>query len=225
MESQRVRFPAFVLCWRVFPLLGQRQAEEAGMSSGPHNRRLQRTPSAPLSRKPFGDTRVRECLGAVVIGSALTVLGCRSATPPVSRNVPDVQRYKDALALRIDLPHPAALAGQTMDASLTLTNRSNEPLDACLGMGHGYHIFGTKKDDGVASVVDHEQCVKRFRLSPGEKLEWSESITVGDVGLGPAKLFAWIKVVALDGWHPLYGGYGVSIAAPFVEFTVHGSSQ
>src|SRR5262249_3892299 len=188
------------------------------------NTALHRTPAAaplsPVSFQAFGGARIPRVLSSVATVLLVFGLGCRTGSPPVSRNVPDIQKYKESLTLSTVLPRSEATVGETLDASMSLRNHSREPLEACLGVGRGYHIFGTKNEDGRISTVDHEQCVKQFHLAPGEALEWQEPITIGDVGLGPARLSSWVRVVALEGWHPLYGGYSVSIAAPFVEFNV-----
>ena len=66
---------------------------------------------------------------------------------------------------------------------------------------------------------------RRFRLEPGQQLAWSDSVPVGNVGLGPAKLYTSVSIVFLEGCSSKYGCHHTSVSSQFVPFEVVPRSQ
>jgi hypothetical protein len=135
-------------------------------------------------------------------------------------SVPSLNEYRDGLSLGATVSRSEVAIGEPLDFTLTLTNTSAQSLEACLGETKTYHIFGTKRDDGQAGMIDHESCVRRFRLDPGQHLVWTDSIRVGDVGPGPAKFFTSVSIVALQGCSRDYGCYHTSVSSHFVPLEI-----
>jgi hypothetical protein len=150
---------------------------------------------------------------AIVAGGAL--VACAS-------NVPDTRPFEKGLKLDVSLASTRVREGETTDLALRLSNISTAPLDACVAEGWTYHVFGTKRDAGHASVIDHPGCVRRFSLKPGESLEWAMPITIGEVGPGPARLFASVQISLLKGCHELYGCYSTHVSAHYIAIDVEG---
>jgi hypothetical protein len=110
--------------------------------------------------------------------------------------------------------------GETVIMTFHLRNISDKQVDACVAEGWTYHVFGAKREDGAASVIDHPSCVRRFSLKPSESLEWEKPITIGEVGLGEARLFASVQLSLLQGCHELYGCYATNLSAHFIKIEV-----
>jgi hypothetical protein len=151
----------------------------------PPNPQLQRTHSAPLrsplNRKPLGGRGRWLAVGFGILVS----LGCASVAS-------DLSALRKDLSLEIGLPGTVRI-GETVELAVTLRDRGAGTIDACLGEGLSYHVFGTNADLGRLLTVNHPRCVRRFRLSSGETLAWQEPIQVGDVGFGPAKFSASVE--------------------------------
>ena len=152
--------------------------------------------------------------------SAVVALGLACAS-----RVPSAKEYRNGLTLVTAVSRSAATVGEPLDFTQTLKNTSAQTLEACLGEARTYHIFGTTNDDGQVSAVDHERCVQRFRLEPGQELAWSDSVPLGNVGLGPAKLYTSVSIVVLEGCSAKYGCYNTSVSSQFVPFEVVPGSQ
>ena len=141
-----------------------------------------------------------------------TFAGCRSS-------VPDMRQF-EGLKLTATLPRTDLRVGEELQVTLTMLNTSRDVVSACLGQGKGFHIFGTTGDRGALEVVDHESCALRFRLRPGESTSWSRPISVGDVGIGAAKLSMFVKVVSEEGFSRNYGAYSRGISTEFIPVQI-----
>ena len=75
-------------------------------------------------------------------------------------------------------------------------------------------------DRGSLEVVDHESCVTPFHLGSDESISWQRPILVEDVGLGPARLSMFVKVVSEDGFSPKYGAYSRSVSTGFIPVQI-----
>lgn len=129
---------------------------------------------------------------------------------------PSAENLARALSLRLEPYSRSATLGGRAKIKYVLTNTSSDVVDACIGEARGYHIFGTVKDSGEARPVDHANCARPFRLSPGQSLEWDEEIEVGDVGRGDARLNAWVQIVDPRRCDKKYGCEVANVTAPFV---------
>src|SRR3989441_12876043 len=93
-----------------------------------------------------------------------------------------------------------------------------------LGESKGYTMVGTKDARGMSNVVDHPVCVRRFFLSPGQTLEWSEPIHVIDVGEGPARANVWVQVTDPTRCDK-YGCDAIIVKSALVPFVITPAAQ
>jgi hypothetical protein len=152
--------------------------------------------------------RVLVCAATILLTSA----GCRSSAA-------DVARF-DGLKLMATLPRTELRVGEELQVTLTMLNTSQHAISACLGQGKGFHIFGTTSDRGALETVDHESCVLPLRLRSGESMSWSRPISVGDVGIGAARLSMFVAVVSVEGFSRKYGAYSRRISTEFIPVQI-----
>ena len=151
-----------------------------------------------------------------VLPYAATILllagGCRSS-------VPDMKPF-EGLKLTATLPRTQLHIGEEVLATVTMLNTTRDPVSGCLGQSKGFHIFGTTADRGSLEVVDHESCATPFHLSSGQSISWPRPIFVEDVGIGPARLSVFMKVVSEEGFSPKYGAYSRGVSTGFIPLQI-----
>jgi hypothetical protein len=100
-----------------------------------------------------------------------------------------------ALSLTLQPKTSVAQIGDSVEVRFVLENGSSQELVGCLTDRNGYTWRGQTSLKQMLSAVDHNYCQRPFVLGPGQKRTWTEEIGVLDVGLGDAKLQAWVQVV------------------------------
>ncbi len=109
--------------------------------------------------------------------------------------------------------------GSVLPVSLSLLNRSQVTVAACLSEGSGFNLIGAAAGKGNATTIDHPGCVELFRIPPGKALTWSSTYALPFVGPGPARLKGWVQVV--DPRHcGQYGCDHAHISSAFVQLTL-----
>lgn len=152
---------------------------------------------------------------ALTLGVVANLPGCATAAPAAPK-------YEEKLDLSLKLEKSDFATGEITLATLTLRNVSTTAVAACVGEAKGYNISGTRKSTGRSNTVDHPGCIRRFEMSPGQAIEWTEPIEILDVGEGPGKLNAWIQVVDPNHCDKNYGCDFSHISSRFVAVTLKG---
>ena len=130
-----------------------------------------------------------------------------------------VDTYGRSLKLEMALDRESARPGDDLLARQVLRNDGEFTVEGCLGESKGYNMVGTKDARGLVNVVDHPGCVKRFILNPGQALEWSEPISVIDVGVGPARANVWVQVTDPTECDQ-YGCDAITVKSTLVPFVI-----
>jgi hypothetical protein len=150
-------------------------------------------------------------LGAGVLVAVLTVACSASAPPGVAQPRPG---FGKGLHLEMATQQPIAAGDRSLVADFTLTNRGSEEFDGCFGPEWGINlILENGRDAGSREMVDHPNCIKRFTLPPGEKIEWSKTIDFENLPLCRAKFNGWIKVVDPKACDRQYGCYDAPVGS------------
>ena len=110
----------------------------------------------------------------------------------------------------------AAAVGEPLDFTQTLKNTICTDSGGRLGEARTYHIFGTTPTRMAgASPVDHERCAPTLPSRTGSTAGlFLDSVPVGNVGLGPAKLYTSVSIVFLEGCSSKYGCHHTSVSQP-----------
>jgi hypothetical protein len=129
-----------------------------------------------------------------VVGMALGALTCCCAT-----TIQPKTSLKDQLELSVHIANGTIPDRSMVEVSLSLLNRSPQPVEACLTRAEGFNLVGSSAAIGgglgAGAISVHPTCAKRFILPVGKALMWPESVDLPSVGVGPARLSLWVQVV------------------------------
>ncbi len=133
--------------------------------------------------------RTRAAVPWVLIGVGAAAVACAERRPT------PVMMYKEQLRPGLILSSSTGKVGDIIQATYFVENTGPNVIDACFGKAKGYDIVGSKAAKGHLTSVDHPTCESRFRLEPGQKASAELAITVLEVGVGPARVSAWVELV------------------------------
>lgn len=95
----------------------------------------------------------------------------------------------NALALRLKVSPVETAVGAALVLEYVLTNTTGQPVSACADSWNDYHVWGTRGEDGQATVSHDTVPPERiFRIPPRASLLWRVDVRTPDVGVGPATI-------------------------------------
>jgi hypothetical protein len=147
----------------------------------------------------------------ILIGVGVAAAGCAARRP-----VP-VVTYSQQLQPGLTLERSTGTIGDVIRATYFVVNVGSGVIDACFGASRGYNIVGSTAAKGLVSSVDHPACKSRFRLDPGQAATAELAIEVLEVGIGPARVNAWVQLVDPRRCHQTYGCDAVELPSPLEQ--------
>jgi len=120
----------------------------------------------------------------------------------------------DSLKLQV-VPHTSAITvGQPTELDHVLVNAGDKTIEACIGEGWAFHVFGSEMDNrGEIHAVDHPSCQRRFSLAVGEEIRWTKEVEVPVVSAGAGSLNGSIQLVDPHNCHRRYGCYAKNVSS------------
>ena len=106
----------------------------------------------------------------------------------------ELRRYEEALALSIMAPDLFG-AGEAVEFSLSLSNRSAQLVEACLGPSRSVSLKSGSRSTTTSTSVDHPGCAKQFRLEPSGEFVWAETLETPAVPPGSGKIELAVEIV------------------------------
>ena len=189
----------------------------------PPNTRMQRTrssPSAlrsPLMRCPLGSGKSQRWLGPAALGAIMAALFGAAATAAVQ----PTPGFGKGLTLEMSFERSLTVGDTSVTARFTLTNQGAAEFDGCFGQAWGVSvILENGQDAGHMELIDHPSCGKRFKLTPGQKIEWSKTVPLRDLRVGRAKVNGWLKVVDPTACDHEYGCHDASVASRLMTIAI-----
>jgi hypothetical protein len=83
-----------------------------------------------------------------------------------------------------------------MELDYELVNTGGGTIDACIGEGWAFYLFGSDMDNqGEIQLADHPSCKRPFSLAAGEALRWAKTVQVPRVSVGQGSLNGSIQLV------------------------------
>jgi len=123
----------------------------------------------------------------------LLFVGCTVAPPH-----PNLSAYEKDLRLSIRPAAVTASAGSQMQLDFALENTGSRRLVACRYHDSWVTFWGLKAryaKTRMGDLVDHQYCEVRMNIAPGQVVQWSETVRVPDVEVGPSKVIASVRLV------------------------------
>jgi hypothetical protein len=157
-------------------------------------------------------------LGALVLGTSVAGGCAATASKPAAQPRPG---FGQGLHLDMSLGRALVVGDRSVAANFTLTNEGSAAFDGCFGPEWGVNlILQGGRDAGHLEIVDHPGCIKRFSLSPGERIEWSQTVALADLRAGEAKVNGWLKVVDPRACDQKFGCYDASVTSRLMTITI-----
>ena len=100
--------------------------------------------------------------------------------------------------------------------------RGGETIEACIGEGWAFYVFGSEMDNqGEIQVADHPSCIRPFSLAAGEAIRWAKTVQVPRVSAGQGSLNGSIQLVDPRMCNGRHGCYAESISSEIVIVVIH----
>ena len=140
-------------------------------------------------------------VNAVALASvALLASGC--ATRSALRG-PGLAEWREALTLSLAVPSTAAPGAQA-DVRFRLENSGRQSVAACVGPARNISLIPEDDTQGnepiaiAAGAVERPRCRRRFRLTPGSRIEWKETARLPGIVRGFARISGDVQIVDPD---------------------------
>ena len=130
---------------------------------------------------------IRAVLLLLVVGMST---GCASRASRSSLWAPPGETYPDdPFRLEVKISRSEVAVGESLTMHYILTNTTAHAVAACADGWGDFHVLGTRRDKGQASIsLDAVRPNMVFRVPPHASMVWQAEIVIPDVGTGPASI-------------------------------------